>query len=167
MTRRKLSPWLPVHVRTDARGKVQIGFHSASLSDKLIKALRKAKASGIPKPIGKRKGAVRVSPTGRMFKQERNPGSSAIPGIAKWNMYAGGTSAAPGKHSYDLRVSPGNLAGGRRQYVVSPISYSNGRHRGYLLQVAGSPEYSGLWKDLGMHRSPQQAASAARRHYGG
>lgn len=26
MTRRKLSPWLPVHVRTNPQGKVQIAF---------------------------------------------------------------------------------------------------------------------------------------------
>jgi len=97
-------------------------------------------------------------------KRRSNP---KVQGIAGWTMYAGGTSAAPGKHSYDLYIAPGNLAGGQRQYSIHPISSQYGRHKGYHLSVAGSPEYSGLHHDLGMFRSPQSAASAARKHYSG
>jgi hypothetical protein len=86
-----------------------------------------------------------------------------VPGIGKWNTYAGGTSAARGKHSYDLYVSEG-------QYTISPISSQYGRHTGYSLKFAGThgrPRggHGGLWHDLGMHRSPQAAASAAAKHY--
>jgi hypothetical protein len=86
-----------------------------------------------------------------------------IPGIAKWNTYAGGTAAAEGKHSYDFYVPEG-------QYTISPISSRHGRHIGYSLKLAAQfkqprGSHGGLWHDLGMHRSPQAAASAAKKHY--
>ena len=88
---------------------------------------------------------------------------SAVPGIAKWNTYAGGTGAAEGKHSYDLFVPEG-------QYTISPYTRSGGRHAGYLLKFAATGSrprgtHGGLWHDLGSHRSPQAAASAATKHY--
>lgn len=110
-------------------------------------------------------GAVCGAMEKKMGYSRRRNAKYAVPGIAKWNMYAGGTSAAPGKHSYDLYIAPGNLAGGQRQYSISPISNQYGRHRGYQLSVAGSPESSGLHKQLGMFRSPSAAAAEARRHY--
>jgi hypothetical protein len=92
-----------------------------------------------------------------------------IPGIAAWNTFAGGTAAAPGKHSYSLNVPEG-------EYHVDPISShrsaataDRGRHQGYKLQFAARQQprggHSGLWHDLGMHRSPARAAVAARKHY--
>lgn len=88
-----------------------------------------------------------------------------IPGVTKWNTYAGGTGAAEGKHSYDLHVPEG-------QYTISPYTRSGGRHAGYLLKFAatgGRPRgsHGGLWHDLGSHASPQKAASAAAKHYAG
>ena len=85
-----------------------------------------------------------------------------IPGIAGWNMFAGGTAAAPGKHAYSLIVPEG-------EYHVSPVSSQYGRHRGYNLSFAARQRprgsHGGLWHDLGMHRSPAAAAGAARKHY--
>jgi len=86
-----------------------------------------------------------------------------VPGFRKWNMYAGGTAAAKGKHSYDFYVPEG-------QYKIWPISSQYGRHLGYALKFAATGKqprgsHGGLWHDLGMHRSPQAAASAASRHY--
>lgn len=85
----------------------------------------------------------------------------AIPGVTKWNMFAGG--AAEGKHSYSLRVSEG-------EYHIMPYTTRNGRHAGYLLKFAGTHgrprgSHGGLWHDLGSHASPQKAASAAAAHY--
>jgi hypothetical protein len=90
---------------------------------------------------------------------------TAVPGVSKWNTYAGGTGAAEGKHSYDLHVPEG-------QYTISPYTRSGGRHAGYLLKFAatgGRPRgsHGGLWHDLGSHPSPQKAASAAAKHYAG
>lgn len=88
----------------------------------------------------------------------------AIPGVTKWNTYAGGTGAAEGKHSYDLYVPEG-------QYTISPFNYPRSpRHAGYMLKFAatgGRPRggSGGLWHDLGSHSSPQKAASAAAAHY--
>ncbi len=93
-----------------------------------------------------------------------NP-SAGVPGIAGWNMYSGGTGAAPGKHSYDLYISPGNLSGGRRQYRIDPISGASGRHLYYKLSVAGSPEFPWLWHDFGGFKTPQRAAAFARKHF--
>jgi hypothetical protein len=85
-----------------------------------------------------------------------------IPGIAAWNMFAGGTAAAPGKHGYSLHLPEG-------EYHVSPVSSQHGRHRGYSLMFAARQQprgsHGGLWHDLGMHRSPAKAAVAARKHY--
>lgn len=78
-------------------------------------------------------------------------------------MFAGGTSAHPGKRAYqytfDHGVKRGNW-GGFVRYSIDPISYANGRHRGYVLTVLdnGQPE------SLGMFRSPQAAAKAASIH---
>lgn len=87
----------------------------------------------------------------------------AIPGVSKWDMFAGGTSAAEGKHSYSFIVPEG-------KYYISPYTTRHGRHAGYLLKFSatgGRPRgtHGGLWHDLGEHRSPASAASAAAKHY--
>ncbi len=96
-----------------------------------------------------------------------NPATAAapkrqIPGIAAWNMFAGGTGATAGKHAYSLHVPEG-------EYHVSPVSSQHGRHRGYSLMFAARQQprgsHGGLWHDLGMHRSPAKAAVGARKHY--
>jgi hypothetical protein len=94
---------------------------------------------------------------------DRDIARTLVPGISKWNMYAGGSFAAEGKRSYDFYVPEG-------QYTISPISSGHGRHVGYSLKFAATGKqprgnHGGLWHDLGMHRSPQAAASAATKHY--
>ena len=86
-----------------------------------------------------------------------------IPGIAKWNMSAGGTSAAAGKHGYSYRPDKG-------EYHIWPHTTRYGRHAGYVLKYAatGGPprgSHGGLWHELGSFRSPAGAAKAAREHY--
>ncbi|HSX22282.1 MAG TPA: hypothetical protein VLE97_05855 [Gaiellaceae bacterium] len=108
---------------------------------------------------GAKHGAARTS------ERPLHATKRGVPGVTKWNMYAGGTGAAEGKHSYDLYVPEG-------QYTISPYTRRGGRHAGYLLKFAatgGRPRgsHGGLWHDLGSHASPQKAASAAAKHYAG
>ena len=95
---------------------------------------------------------------------DREIATILVPGIAKWDMSAGGTGAAPGKHGYSYR------AGIKGEYHIWPISTKYGRHAGYKLDYAatgGQPRgsHGGLWHDLGTFRSPAAAAKAAREHY--
>lgn len=89
-----------------------------------------------------------------------------VPGVAKWSMTAGGSGAAEGKHGYTLTVPEGT-------YRISPFTTKFGRHAGYTLRFSaeggGRPRgsHGGLWHDLGTHRSPQSAASAAAKHHAG
>lgn len=101
----------------------------------------------------------------------RRSGSGSV-GLSKWNLYSGGTSAAAGKHSYDLYASNG------RQYWISPHTTQRGRHAGYWLSVFPG----GIAKERGHtgidasgaevmvnssasnFRSPQAAANAAAMH---
>ena len=88
----------------------------------------------------------------------------AIPGVAKWSMTAGGTGAAEGKHGYTFTVPEGT-------YRIWPFTTKFGRHAGYALKFSaeggGRPRgsHGGLWHELGTHRSPAAAASAAATHY--
>ena len=84
----------------------------------------------------------------------------AIPGIADWNMYAGGTGAAEGKNSYDIRGDFG-------LYSISPFTTRYGRHAGYAVKFADEKGRlgGGLWTDLGTVRSPNAGVRAARQHY--
>jgi hypothetical protein len=78
-------------------------------------------------------------------------------------MFAGGSSATPGKHGYTLHPPEG-------EYHITPYTTRTGRHAGYKLQFAGTHgrprgSHGGLWHDLGSHSSPQKAARAAAEHY--
>ena len=90
----------------------------------------------------------------------------AVPGVAKWSMTAGGTGAARDKHGYTFTVPEGT-------YRIWPFTTKFGRHAGYALKFSaeggGRPRgsHGGLWHDLGTHRSPQSAASAAAKHHAG
>lgn len=89
---------------------------------------------------------------------------SAVPGIAKWNTFAGGTGAAEGKHSYSYK------AGIKGEYHIWPYTTRHGRHAGYALKYAatgGQPRgsHGGLWHELGTYSSSASAAKAAREHY--
>lgn len=88
--------------------------------------------------------------------------TNTVPGIAKWNVFAGGMGAPEGKNSYSYKADHG-------EYHISPVG-----PRGYSLQFAHTnqtPETqglygTGLWTHLGMHSSPAAAASQARQHAG-
>jgi hypothetical protein len=110
----------------------------------------------IAEALGKRRGGSRAPRSHATVK-------SGVPGIAKWNMTAGGTSAAPGKHGYSYRPDKG-------EYHIWPYTTKLGRHAGYSLKYAatgGQPRgsHGGLWHDLGTHTTPASAAKAAREHY--
>lgn len=94
-------------------------------------------------------------------------------GLSKWNVYAGGTGAAPGKRSYDVEI--GDWRAGGKKYDISPYTTQWGRHAGYFLSVfPGSHSgHAGIGPDGGevmlnsrasTFRSPQAAAKAARAH---
>jgi hypothetical protein len=86
-----------------------------------------------------------------------SPPRPPIPGFAFWNRISGWEGQLrqlPHKYKYFLYV-PGGA------YHIDPIS-QNGRYVGYGLKFASR---SGLSHDLGMHRSPAMAVSAARKHY--
>lgn len=98
--------------------------------------------------------------------------ASAVPGLATWNTYGGGTGAVHDKSSYDYYTAA--IAEGGRQYSISPYTTERGRHAGYLLSVfPGEHGHSGINSE-GSHvmfnspassfRRPQTAASAARKH---
>lgn len=104
----------------------------------------------------------RLSPHGRPL--HNGPVHRFVPGITKWHMAAGGTAAAPDKHSYHLVLSDGD-------YYVDPISWHNGRHRAYKVMFANTqgrmkgPASTLLWHTVGMARSPEEGAKMARQHY--
>jgi hypothetical protein len=90
-----------------------------------------------------------------------------------WSTFAGGTSAAEGKHGYSVNTEVG-------EYHISPVSTQSGRHRGYVARFAntqGLPGFTGLWSGIGengeplslhaerIYRSPNAAKKAARLHY--
>lgn len=89
-------------------------------------------------------------------------------------MSAGGTFAAPGKHGYSIYPFRDGLA----QFDISPVSagHNSSHHLGYRLTAFGIPRNSS-WVWIGpdavgdhggaadLHRSPQAAASVARRYY--
>ncbi len=93
-----------------------------------------------------------------MVKRATAKNAGDVPGHTQWNMFAGGTGAAEGKHSYQYNSDYG-------QYNINPIS-RNGRHAGYSLKFANTSGKvsGGLWHDLGMYSSPQDAARAAKEH---
>lgn len=64
-----------------------------------------------------------------------------IPALKDWRMFAGGTSAADGKHSFQLDTDKG-------QYNINPICWPrSNQHRGYILTFADTKGLlkSGLW----------------------
>jgi hypothetical protein len=84
----------------------------------------------------------------------------AVPGIAKWHMYAGGTGAVEGKHGFSLFLSVG-------RYMVQPFTTRYGRHAGYLVYFINEKGATtgGLWQELGIARSPEAGATMSRTHF--
>lgn len=81
----------------------------------------------------------------------------------KWRTFAGGTGAAEGKHGHATYTEHG-------EYHISPFTTKSGAHAGYSLKFAhtkgtGKGLSGGLWHDLGTHRSPNEAKSAAVAHH--
>lgn len=91
---------------------------------------------------------------------------SAVPGIARWSVYAGGIGERHGRNGYSLRTAHGS-------YHVWPVYSPNRKRRSYALRFANTPQDGGiylgrgLWADLGLHQSPAAAAKAARAHHDG
>jgi hypothetical protein len=89
---------------------------------------------------------------------------AAVPGIAKWMRYAGGTGAAEGKYCYTLEVPEST-------YYIDPISSSRGRHLYYKVKFAATKKspassHGGLWHQVkGEFSSPGKAATAAAHHH--
>jgi len=94
------------------------------------------------------------NPKRQAAKRPANPG---------WNMFAGGTGAAEGKHSYQKQTDVG-------EYDIQPFTTASGRHAGYQLHhvdtkgVRARKGQGGLWLSLGVFRSPGKAKSAASKH---
>lgn len=88
--------------------------------------------------------------------EKKNPGQTVL----KWSMYAGGTSAAEGKHGYDATFPQG-------KYSIQPVSTSSGRHRGYSTHFINDRGalVGGLWQNLGLFRSPNEAKRKCLEHY--
>ena len=92
----------------------------------------------------------------------REIGAALVPSIGKWHMHAGGAGDMD-RHGYTFHLFEGS-------YHIDPVSSKFGRHLGYSLQFASrgsTPRgaHSGLWHDLGMHRSAVSAVKAAKQHY--
>lgn len=120
----------------------------------LEREIRQAEPDRASWALGELERAQLERTSGRMIER-------VVPGIASWNMYAGGT-ASPGKASYSINLPEG-------EYHVDPSADARGRHLGYRLRLAARERprdgHGGLWHDLGTYRSPAKAASAARAHY--
>ena len=78
----------------------------------------------------------------------------------KWSVHAGGTFAAEGKYGYTAHPIIGS-------YHIDPVSYESGKHKGYHLRFTNDKGVllGGLWQDLGMFRSPNEAKGKAVAHY--
>jgi len=81
-------------------------------------------------------------------------------GKEKWGTYAGGTFAQEGKHGQSLYIGEGH-------YSIQPISWPNGRHRGYLVHFIDDKGKlgRGLWNELGIARSPNAGKALCKAHY--
>jgi len=121
-------------------------------------------------PYGMRNAAILNGGPGSGIKGHQTApktGGKAVPGINDWNQFAGGTSAAEGKHSYQFNHPTGQT------YSIDPISNQYGRHRGYRLGVYpaqaglhGTIDQSGNEQSMfaPLHRTPAQAVTAAKLH---
>lgn len=101
----------------------------------------------------------------------RSAGTGTVPGLAKWDMFSGGTSARDDQRSYGLHLDG-------KQYSIGAVGHPR---RGYVLTVFPSPQHGHGWitPDGNSHsyphpgsfyRSPVAAVSAAKkfhRFYGG
>jgi hypothetical protein len=81
-------------------------------------------------------------------------------GKDKWGTFAGGTFAEEGKHGQSLYIREGH-------YSIQPISWPNGRHRGYLVHFIDDKGKlgRGLWNELGIARSPNAGKALCKAHY--
>lgn len=95
-----------------------------------------------------------------LFKSQDRQLARANPVQPKlaWNMFAGGTGAKEGKHSY-------SAVGDFGEYHINPPSV---RGWGYSLKWANTQGMhaanGGLWHDLGKFASPNEAKRAASEH---
>lgn len=102
-----------------------------------------------------------------------------VPGLQRWNTYAGGTGAARGKTSYTIYLhqfgvpTDDSLAG----FSISPYTYGRGHHAGYVLTVWNvDPKSHGhQWVDVdgtganfpipgSSYRDPRAAVAASEKY---
>jgi hypothetical protein len=79
-----------------------------------------------------------------------------IPPIGAWNMYAGGTGAREGQHSFDVVLPFG-------RYMIDPRGYPNRGYHLYFVNDKGKIG-GGLYHDLGTFSGLIQARNAAAKH---
>lgn len=117
-------------------------------------------ADPAPGPVVVEKTEVAASQTVLVAGED----AGGLPGLAKWNRFAGGTSANPKQSSYGY-ITP------THQYSIAAIG---GRRPGYILTVFPSPTSGHGWitpdgKSHGFvhpgsfYRSPADAVRAARK----
>ena len=77
-----------------------------------------------------------------------------------WNQFAGGTSAAEGKHGYTAHHEHG-------EYHIQPISTRRGLHSHYSVSFANTKGKlnGGLWHHVGDAPSPNRAKQMATAHH--
>lgn len=82
--------------------------------------------------------------------------------MLKWHMFAGGTGAVEGKHSY--KKSTHFNEGG---YEIQPVTYYSSKRKGYKLYFINKKGIlrGGLWQEIGLFNSPNAAKEAANKHY--
>lgn len=98
-------------------------------------------------------------------RRKSNPKGMSV-GTVKlaWpHTFAGGTSAAPGKYGYRSESLPIGY------FSISPISWPNGRHRGYVATFVNDKGAvpGGLHQTIGTFSSPAKAKAAALDTYKG
>lgn len=97
-----------------------------------------------------------------------NPSQFGKSGKLRWSTFAGGTSAWEGARGYAARTEFGG-------YHIDPVTTQYGRRAGYsvMFEIGGpglrplpdSMRQSGLWRDLGKARSPNEAKAVAQEHH--
>lgn len=91
---------------------------------------------------------------GSEYTRQQNPRARKL----KWQTFAGGTGAAPGKNSYAAYTGRMN---NREMFTIDPISRSDGRHAYYIVRYFGRR----AWEELGARQSPNGAKFLANLHW--
>lgn len=115
-------------------------------------------------PIIRRIGYLNVAIADAERRKSTPKGMSVGAVKLAWpHTFAGGTSAAPGKYGYESERLPIGY------FSISPISWPNGRHRGYVATFVNDKGAvpGGLHQTIGTFSSPAKAKAAALDTYKG